>query len=179
MKTAEIRAQAGDPLASLSHGLNEKDIVVLLINHLQQDHKLTQTQINEMLLKKQEPTLPITVFSDKLSALETIVKYCIENLGMGYTELANTLNRDVRTIWTTYKNSQKKLRARFYDDVFPKYSIPLSTFRDRHLSTLEIMVHYLNESCGLTLTEVARLLQRDVSTIYTVSKRAKVKRKHG
>ncbi|MEK9208396.1 MAG: Ig-like domain-containing protein, partial [Patescibacteria group bacterium] len=49
--------------------------------------------------------IPITIFSEKIGALETITKYLKENLGMSYHLIAEVLNRDQRTIWTSYKKA--------------------------------------------------------------------------
>ena len=46
---------------------------------------------------------------------------------------------------------------------------------DRSFSTLESIVRYLKESCHLSLHEIAVILNRDDSTIWTVYDRAKRK----
>lgn len=56
-------------------------------------------------------------------------------------------------------------------------SIPTSIFRDRTLSVLEAVVEYLKEHHHLTYHQIARLLNRDDRTVWTVYKRAKQKRK--
>lgn len=55
-------------------------------------------------------------------------------------------------------------------------AIPSSIFRDRSLSVLEVMVEYFREIKGMKYSEIARLLNRDDRTIWTVYKRAKEKR---
>lgn len=55
--------------------------------------------------------------------------------------------------------------------------IPTSVFRDRTLKVLESLVEYLKESEGLTYHQIAKLLNRDDRTIWTVYQRAKKKRK--
>ena len=54
--------------------------------------------------------------------------------------------------------------------------VPSSIFRDRELSVLEAMVEYFRERKGMKYSEIARLLNRDDRTIWTVYKRAKFKR---
>jgi len=56
-------------------------------------------------------------------------------------------------------------------------SIPASIFRDRSLKPLEVIVEYLKEVEHLTYHQIAKLLNRDDRTIWTVYQRAKRKRK--
>ena len=56
-------------------------------------------------------------------------------------------------------------------------SIPTSIFRDRTLSVLEAIVEYLREHHHLNYHQIAKLLNRDDRTIWTVYRRAKQKRK--
>lgn len=57
--------------------------------------------------------------------------------------------------------------------------IPSSIFCDRSLSVLEVLVAYLKDQKHLTFHEIARLLNRDDRTIWTVYTRGKKKRKEG
>lgn len=57
--------------------------------------------------------------------------------------------------------------------------IPSSIFHDRSLSVLEVLVAYLKDQKQLTFHEIARLLNRDDRTIWTVYTRGKKKRKEG
>ena len=54
--------------------------------------------------------IPSFVFRDRnLAALEAIVVYLKDSQGMTYAQIARLLNRDDRTIWTTYTRAKKKL----------------------------------------------------------------------
>lgn len=55
-------------------------------------------------------------------------------------------------------------------------AIPSSIFRDRTLKPLEAIVEYLHEHQKLTLHQIAKVLNRDDRTIWTVYNRAKRKR---
>jgi hypothetical protein len=57
------------------------------------------------------------------------------------------------------------------------FEIPSFVFRDRSVAVLECMVEYMKDSQGLTFHEIATLLNRDDRTIWTVYRRAKLKRK--
>ncbi len=56
--------------------------------------------------------LPISIFNNKLSILESVVKYLKEVLNLRYYEIANLLGRDNRTIWTIYRRVKEKERRK-------------------------------------------------------------------
>lgn len=57
--------------------------------------------------------IPSFVFRDRdLAALEALVVYLKDSQGMTYAQIAKLLNRDDRTIWTTYKRAKQKLEAK-------------------------------------------------------------------
>ena len=62
--------------------------------------------------EKEERTsivIPSSIFQDReLSVLEAMVEYFKEKKGMKYSEIARLLNRDDRTIWTSYKRAKEK-----------------------------------------------------------------------
>lgn len=55
--------------------------------------------------------------------------------------------------------------------------IPTFLFKDRSVAVLEALVEYLKDHKGLTFHEIALLLNRNDRTIWTVYRRAKLKRK--
>ncbi len=56
--------------------------------------------------------IPSFIFRDRsLAALESVVVYLKDSQGMNYAQIAKLLNRDDRTIWTTYQRAKKKLAA--------------------------------------------------------------------
>ena len=61
----------------------------------------------------QKILIPVSIFNRELSSLETIVKYLREVLNLKNKEISNVINRNVRTIWTTYQNAIEKLPKRF------------------------------------------------------------------
>jgi len=61
--------------------------------------------------KKTIPSLviPSSIFQDrKLSVLEAMVEYFKEKKNLKYSEIARLLNRDDRTIWTSYQRAKQK-----------------------------------------------------------------------
>jgi hypothetical protein len=114
-------------------------------------------------------TLPITIFSNKLGALEAISKYMKENLGMSYHKIAELLNRDERTIWTAYNKSLKKQKEIIKvkeNSIF----IPISVLNNRKLTVLESLVLYLKHK-DMKYSEIAKVLNRNQKNIWTIYSR--------
>lgn len=119
--------------------------------------------------------IPTSIFhNDKLSVLEAIVKYMKEELDFRTIRIAELLNRNEKTIWTTYNKSKGKMKERL--EVKPGKAVPVSIFRPRLLSVLETLVEFLKEK-GMSFHEIAAALNRDDRTIWTVCKRGTNKRK--
>jgi len=55
------------------------------------------------------------------------------------------------------------------------YFIPITIFQDRRLAVLEALVSYLKDNFKLKYSEVARLIDRDQRTVWTVYRRASLK----
>ena len=57
----------------------------------------------------QSISIPISVIGDRsVATLEAVVEYLKDTLDLSYHEIAVLLNRDDRTIWTSYKRAKKK-----------------------------------------------------------------------
>jgi DNA-directed RNA polymerase specialized sigma24 family protein len=127
----------------------------------------------EVFSSEKEINLPLSIFSKELGALESTVKYLKENLKMSYREIAKELNRDERTIWTSYKKASKKIEKEFAT-AKSSLQIPLSIFENKKLTVLESLVLYLKEK-GMNYSEIAELLDRDQRNIWAIWNRAKNK----
>lgn len=54
-------------------------------------------------------SIPTALFRDRnLSVLEIMVEYLKDKKNMRYSQIAELLNRDDRTIWTSYKRAKEK-----------------------------------------------------------------------
>ena len=63
-----------------------------------------------LVLDKQTFWIPISIFAEKkLGLLENLTKYLKEDVGLTNYEIAFALNRDNRTIWTSYNRINNKL----------------------------------------------------------------------
>lgn len=57
--------------------------------------------------------IPIDIFKDRAFApLERMTAHLKESANLSFHEIAVLLNRDDRTIWTSYSRAQKKLVAK-------------------------------------------------------------------
>ena len=54
--------------------------------------------------------------------------------------------------------------------------IPSFVFKDRSLAVLEVMVEYLRDEKKMKFHEIALMLNRNDRTVWTVYRRAKIKR---
>lgn len=147
---------------------NSAKAVQLLLESLSQKYNTTPNKLVEAFYNTSE-NIPLNAFTvDKISVLEIVVKYLKEQQGKKYSEIAKLLNRDDRTIWTTYNNSIRKYPKKL--DISGSVHIPISIFSDRKKSVLESLVIFLKKQ-GYSFTEISVLLKKDYQTIYTSYKR--------
>ena len=152
-------------------GLSKQELVSF-INHLLKEGRIYEYELQD-LLKIKQIHLPLSIFNNReLSSLETICKYLKENLSLSYHEIALILNRDDRTIWSTYNNSIRKRKPSL--PVKPsEHHIPIEIFQNRNLAVLQSLVVYLKDSLHLSYHQVALALRRNDRTIWTTYNQAK------
>lgn len=122
-----------------------------------------------------ENSVPVEIFrNNKLSALESVVKYLKEEKEYSFVKIALASGRNSKTIWTTYRRTIKKMPEKF-PFIIPSIHIPLLIFKNRMLGVQEAIVKYLKENIGLNYHKIAVLLNRDDRTIWTVYSRVKKK----
>ncbi len=152
----------------------DKDIIIrALVAYLREKYKLTDEKISGIISERAEIQLPISIFKTRLSCLEIISIYLKDSLKLGFTRTAKLLNRSPKTIWGAYDRGKKK--GWLINIKQSKISIPLSTFSQRTMSTLESIVLYLKDNHNLSFTQIALLLSRNVKTVWTTYKNGKRK----
>lgn len=134
---------------------------------------LSEEQVVRLLKEKGEAIhIPVSVFSNtKLSGLELVCKYLKDELNINFSEISRLLNRDYRTVWTTYTAASKKHKGAL-SVPRSRYFFPTLVLTDRRLSVLESIVSYLKDELGLRFSEIASELHRDQRNIWTVYRRA-------
>jgi len=115
-------------------------------------------------------SVPLDIFQTKLSPLESICKYLKDNLAYNFSQIAKLLSRDDRTIWITYENSKKK--KVLFKISKTSYIIPIVILSNRKFSILENLTLYCTQELNLTIKELARLLNKKPSSLWTVYNRA-------
>jgi len=151
------------------------------ISHLKNEHKLNSDEIINVLVgqakEKTEILIPISIFNNKkLSVLEAVVKFLKEEQGLRHKEIGKLLNRDNRSIWTTYNNAIKKLSKKFIIKD-SKFHIPVGIFSDRRLGALEALSEYLKDNNELSYHKIAVLLNRNDRTIWSSYNNSKKKKR--
>lgn len=122
------------------------------------------------ILATEGPSVPLSIFSGKLSTLQALVKYLHEMRLLSFSEIGSLLGRSQKTIWATYAVIKGE-RLSFSEGGL---TIPLSRFSSRLLSPLETLVSFLDE-LDFANVEIARALSLDPRTTWTVKQRAKKK----
>ena len=160
------------------HNDKSFQILKLAVDDIKEKYKLDSNGILSLIEKKpisKEILIPVSIFEvEGLSALEAICKYLKEELELNYSKIALLLNRNSRTIWTTYNNALRKSKEKLLVKE-SKFFIPISIFKNRRLSVLEAIVSYVKDRFELRYSQIAALLNRDERNVWTVYQRAKKK----
>lgn len=161
---------------SSSSSDDSKFLVKNALEELRKKFGLSDEQLLQIVKEKAESVkIPVSIFSnERLSGLELLCRYLKERIGLSFTEIANVLNRNYRTVWTTHAISSKKHPEKISVPQ-SRYFFPVSAVAGRNLSVLESIVTYLRDELGLRFVEIASELHRDQRNIWTVYSRAKKK----
>ena len=141
-----------------------------LILDIKRKYNLTSDDLRGLI---EEISLPIEIFNEKLTVLESVVKYLKEEKGISLHNIADLTKRDERNVWGIYDKSNKKYPKRFIIKK-SELEIPISIF-ESELSALESIVYYIHDKLNLKFSQIAILLHRDQRTIWTSYSRAKEK----
>ncbi|SRR3989338_7215226 len=115
--------------------------------------------------------IPVSIFCEKLSPLETVVKYLRDDKSKTFPEIAKILGKGIPACWTAYKNASKKHKEKF--SILPsEYDIPYANIFSKKLSLLELISQYLHTSHKLRFSKIGEILHRDQRTIWTSYSRA-------
>jgi DNA-binding CsgD family transcriptional regulator len=162
-----------------SNSYTDNQISQKILEHIQKKFKISDEQLKKVLseiitkLPKRE-TCPLSIFNERITVLESVVKYLREEKNLSLHKIAEILGRDEKNIWHAYHSANKKMSAKLKVDS-SSISIPLSIFSDGKLAPLEAIVVHLKEQQQMSLHEIAVILARDDRTIWTAYTRARRK----
>jgi hypothetical protein len=156
----------------------------LSFNSIEKKHNISREEllhiIEELLTtvesrRSANDSIPVLILrSPILSSLEAIVKFLRENRGLSYNIIGERLGRNPKTLAVSYAVAHRKMSEPFskeFDD--DDNRIPFNAFSEG-LSILEAVCTYL-KSLGNSYADIARMLDKDQRTIWTVCKRAEHK----
>ncbi|MFH1642990.1 MAG: hypothetical protein ABIC04_08910 [Nanoarchaeota archaeon] len=87
---------------------SQKINVDLLILNLKKKLNLSEKEIADLSTTR-DITIPVDIFSSGLGMLESISLYLHDESGLSFNLIAKLLDRNYKTIWTSYNKAQKKL----------------------------------------------------------------------
>lgn len=150
-------------------------IYTLLQNKLSLPQGELQKGLEEILsLLKEKETFPISTLHEKLTVLESVVKYLKEEQSYNLRKIAEVLGRNEKNIWHAYHNATQKVPAPIRGEP-SSILVPVEIFSENKLAPLESLVVFLKDQHNISFAAVARLLSRNASTIRTSYTRAKKK----
>lgn len=123
----------------------------------------SKNELIELILRQQDIQIPVSIFENDVAPLGAVVLYLKNHEGLTIKEISQRLNRNDKTIWTTYNN------VKYYELKVTKsnYSIPLRVFSKINLSILETAVYYLKNTYDLSFIKISVLMNRNNKTIWT------------
>lgn len=149
----------------------------LAFAYLEKKYGISQKELLDIVAEKhgKDNTFPLVILkAPKLSSLESIVKFLRENRKLSYNKIGELLDRNSKTLAVTYNVARKKMPEVFAKDTdLDKRRIPFNIFQ-ADLSILECICVYL-KSQNHSYAEIARMIDKDQRTIWTVCKRAEKK----
>ncbi len=143
-----------------------------ILDLLKKKYELKDDELRQLL--HEEMQIPLSIFTRDLTPLHSLVKYLKENLLLSFCDIAPLLKRDQRNIWRIYHDAIKRNSVSFTISDNTRW-ISLSIFSSDSLSAQECLVYYLKDSLSFSLHDIAKILQRDERTIWTVYHRARKK----
>ncbi|HLC65313.1 MAG TPA: hypothetical protein VJI46_04280 [Candidatus Nanoarchaeia archaeon] len=136
---------------------------------------IDEAQFIDWLKSKRGFEVPVSVFSARpLGILESLSKYLHENVSLSFSQISTILNRDPRTIWTSYHKAASKMPEKMEVD-YASLQVPIAIFQNRKYGTLESLVRHLKNDKGMKFSGIAKALKRDDRTVWTVYSRSNKK----
>ena len=170
----------GNSRKSQNNGNSASTLSKNILKHIQKKFNLSSPELQGHLkeivssLEEEQTIFPISIINNRLTVLESIVKYFKEEKGYSLHSIAGLLRRNEKNLWHAYNSATKKMPHSVHaaaSDIL----VPLDIFSSEKFSPLEAIVVYLKEQRKLSFHDIASLLTRDDRTIWTTYTRAKKK----
>ncbi len=148
-----------------AYGISHHDLLVLIKEKERQK------------IEQESHYIPLSLFAKTpLSSLEIITCFLRDIKKLKFSEMEKILGRDQRVLSTTYRNAKKKYPSEIKISS-STYYVPCHLLQNKQLSVLENIIFYMKAEYQLHNHEIAKLLNKDPRTIWTVLNRIKKKGK--
>lgn len=127
----------------------------------------------ERFVRLRQYAVPAGLFGTDLAVLEVLALFLKDVHNLRHTDIAELLGRDERTVWSSYQRAKKKNVS--VTDTDGRIRVPLTVFVDTPLSLTEALVVHLKEDEGISLKDIAQLLNKSQSTINVLHARQRRK----
>jgi len=153
--------------------------IELALKHFANRYNISKKDILDFAEDKRsfDNSIPSTILRIKaLSSLEAIVKFLRENRNVSYKAMGLLLNRNPKTLAVTYCVAKSKNPNVVSNDVEKDLTrIPFTAFNNNFSILESICVHL--KSSHHSYADVARIINKDQRTVWTVCMRAESKLK--
>jgi hypothetical protein len=161
-------------LAGLLEDRDERLISLILDNVLNDPRLRQKLQDKKIRISIEDETvIPVSIFTQKMGILETIVKYLHENKGLHFKKIALLLSKTQGNIAVSYQKAKKKFPGHIKETA-SGINIPLSAFMPG-LTCFESICIHLRDELKLSFAIIGRLTSRNSKTVFTIYRRAKIK----
>lgn len=137
------------------------------------DSLLSQSKedLVRIIIEKEGHSIPVAVLNSGLHPLQAVVRFLKDSQKLEIKHIAVLLNRNVQTIWTSYRLAKGK-KASFSEKGI---RIPLDVLFKNKNSILESTVYYLHNIHGMRMTDIAVILGKSIKTVWTCNNRYMIK----
>ncbi len=148
-----------------------KEEALATISQLIQEFHVDFDAIQRYVYEK-DLLIPASIFVPEISCFAAICIFLKDSKHLRFHEIAVLLQRNDRTIWTTYTNAKKKFSHPLQVTDMDIY-IPLRLLQDRKHTIFEHIVLYFRDVKKMRYHDIAVLVHRNDRTIWTTYHRVK------
>ncbi|MFH1439318.1 MAG: hypothetical protein ABIG89_02050, partial [Candidatus Woesearchaeota archaeon] len=155
----------------------DKDMIKLVNSYKSLKDKYKSEFDDVINILDKDVSIPFDVFVSGRNLLESLSCYLVDSLDYSFDEISLLLNRNIKIVTKAYNSKKKTEDKSCLNNIYSTKSlhsikVPLVLFRSRSLSMMEHLVKYLKESYNLKFSQIAKLLNKDQRTIWTIYMRS-------